>query len=125
MYGRGKYFASLHLAGAAEEIFGEHLRRLGRKSTLSAWCDEGVELVNLMAEGDEWTAESMARRLKYAKNRTKHMDASGDAEIFFNPEKEAKDILERAVSDFYQLAGLVPLVETAHIQQFNSCRQRG
>lgn len=124
LHDRGKYFGSLHLAGAAEELFGEYLRRLGRTSSLSAWCTEGVKLANLIAEEDAWTRETMENRLKYAKNRTKHMNASGDTEILFDPEAEAKEILERAVSNFYQLIDLLPLVETPLIQQFNSRRLR-
>lgn len=64
----------------------------------------------------------MTSRLNYAKNRTKHMNASGDAEILFEARAEATEILERAVSDFYQLMNVFNLSESAHTKQFN-CRE--
>lgn len=99
-YSRSKYFTCIHLAGAAEELLGEYLRREGMSSSLNSWRTDGLRVVNAVAGEDVWAAEEMVSRLKYARNRTKHMKANGDAEVLFEPEAEAFEVLERAVSDF-------------------------
>ena len=119
LYYQDKLFSSLHLAGAAEEILGEYLRRAGLVSAWQSWCAEGVEIINQLAGYNAWSRESLERRMKYPKNRTKHMDQSGDEYVLFNEREEAEEFLSRAVSDYYTLMSVHPLSETALIKRFN------
>ena len=114
------YFAALHLAGAAEELLGAHLTAVGAKSTFESWRTDGVELANsLRVDGTPITKRDMGNLLNHAKNRTKHMDSIEDGVAGFDPADEARELLDRAVSDFYHLMQYFPLVETPLIARFN------
>jgi hypothetical protein len=115
------FFSSLHLAGAAEELLGAHLTFLGKTSTFHSLRTAGVELANTLGNGEQITRRRMEYMLNHAKNRTKHMDSDEDSVITFNPAEEARDLLERAVSDYYHLMRYYPLVETPLLARF--CRE--
>ena len=124
-YQGDSYFSSLHLGGAAEEILGEYLRRSGRTSTFQSWRTSGVEIVNAISGGDTaWTSEEMGKALNFAKNRTKHLDKSESETVSFDPQAEATELLERAVSDYYQLMSVYDLPETELISRFNQRASR-
>ena len=124
-YQGDSYFASLHLGGAAEEILGEYLRRSGRTSTFQSWRTSGVELVNAIHNGDSnWTSEEMGKALNFAKNRTKHFDQSESETASPDPQADATELLERAVSDYYQLMNAYDLPETELISRFNERASR-
>ena len=124
-YFQGKYFAALHLGGAAEELFGEYLRRNGKRSAMDSWRADGLALVNLISEEELWTSAEFGKCMNFAKNRTKHMDEAGDDEILFDARSESKEILNRAVFDFYQLFEQYGLKESVLISQFSSLRNTG
>ena len=124
-YQGDSYFSSLHLGGAAEEILGEYLRRSGLTSNFQSWRTSGVALVNAMSDGDDaWTSDEMGKAMNYAKNRTKHLDQSESDVVSFNPEAEATELLERTVSDYYQLMSVHDLPETELISRFNQRASR-
>ena len=125
MYFQGKYFAALHLGGAAEELFGEYVRRSGKSSAMDSWRTDGLDLVNFIETNELWTTVEFRNAMNFAKNRTKHMDGAGDDEIFFDADSEARDILNRAVFDFYQLFEQYKLTESPFISQFLRLRNAG
>lgn len=125
-YQGDSYFSSLHLGGAAEEILGEYLRRSGRTSTYQSWRTSGVDLVNAISARDAaWTSEEMGKSLNFAKNRTKHFGHTESDTVSFDPQIEATELLERAVSDYYQLMNAYDLPETELINRFNQRVSRG
>ncbi len=55
-----------------------------------------------------------------AKNSTKHMGISGDDFIHFNPHEEAKNLIDRAMTNFYHASKYFDLIETDLMLRFNS-----
>ena len=119
LYYENSYFATIHLAGAAEELLGAHLAAIGKSSSFDNFRTAGVELVNSFREGPPITRKDMEGLLNHAKNRTKHMDSTGDSVITFDPAEEARELLDRAVSDYYHLMQYCSLTETPLIARFN------
>ncbi|MGZ9667909.1 hypothetical protein ACXX9E_17805 [Pseudomonas sp. GNP014] len=119
-YFEGKYFfAALHLAGGADEILGIYVNRLGEESSFESLRDGAVKFSRLINEGRESSARDMATIINHAKNRTKHLDKSGDDDICFDPATEAVNLLDRAVSNYYRLMNHFNLSETELINRFN------
>lgn len=118
-YRGGAYFAALHLAGAADELFAAYLKGHGQTSSFEDWCTGGVSAINHLQPSDPVTRKEMVHMLNHAKKRTKHMDSMSDGQITFDPKLEAHELLDRAVEDFYKLSSLVPLVETDLIKRVN------
>lgn len=120
LYYQGEaYFAALHLAGTADELFAAYLKGHGQTSSFADWCTDGVRAINHLQPADPIASKDMALMLNNAKNRTKHMDSMSDSQITFDPRVEAHELLDRAVEDFYRLSSLIPLVETDLIKRFN------
>ena len=113
------YFAALHLAGAAEELLGAHLRALGAQSSFDNYRTAGVELANAIDSEASITRRDMEGLLNDAKNRTKHMNSAEDGLIQFDPADEARGLLDRAVTDYYHLMRYLPLVELPLVAHFN------
>jgi len=119
LYYENHYFSALHLAGAAEELLGAHLRVMGQSSAFHSFRTAGVELVKGSSDGPLMTGKEMEGLLNHAKNRTKHMDSAEDSVVTFDPAEEAHDLLDRAVSDYYHLMQYCPLAETPLVARFN------
>jgi hypothetical protein len=71
---------------------------------------------------EEASEKDIGRIINYAKNRTKHMNPSDDDVAQFDPRIEAKDILDRAIENYYQLMDIYPLTETEWINRFSQAR---
>lgn len=119
LYYERLYFSAIHLAGAAEELLGAHLTAIGKSSTFHNFRTAGVELANSFGEGAPITRKEMEGLLNHAKNHTKHMDSAGDSVITFDPVEEARELLDRAVSDYYHLMQYSSLTETPLVAKFN------
>ncbi|MFZ4440527.1 MAG: hypothetical protein ACOYOS_19065 [Syntrophales bacterium] len=127
MYYEGNsYFASLHLAGAAEEILATYVRIHGGTSSFESMRDFAVILSktaivrNLIDDGVEPTAKNIADIMNQAKNTTKHMNERDDDFVYFGAQAEAKDLLERAVTNYYHLMSFLELEETSLLRRFNT-----
>lgn len=118
LYYENSYFSAIHLAGAAEELLGAHLTVLGKESTFHNARTIGVQIANSLGQG-QVRRQDMEALLNHAKNRSKHMDSAEDNVITFDPAEEARDLLDRAVSDYYHLMQFYPLPETSLIARFN------
>ncbi|TNJ35792.1 hypothetical protein E1B00_08620 [Arenimonas terrae] len=119
LYYEKSHFAALHLAGAAEELLGAHLRAVGAQSTFDNYRTAGVELVNALGKDAPITRKDREGLLNHAKNRTKHMDSAEDGLITFDPAEEAWEPLDRAVTDYYHLLQYLPLEEFPLVARFN------
>lgn len=119
LYYENHHFSAIHLAGAAEELLGAHLTVLGKLSTFQSFRTAGVELANSLSDGAPMTRTDMKDLLNYAKNRSKHMNSNEDSVICFDATEEARELLDRAVTDFYHLMQYCPLAETPLVARFN------
>ncbi|RIJ09102.1 hypothetical protein DXT77_18355 [Pseudomonas sp. 91RF] len=119
-YFEGKYyFAALHLAGAAEEILGVYVSRLGEDSSYKALRDGAVRISSFLSGGKESSAREIEAIMNYAKNRTKHLNKSGDDDVCFDPASETLNLLDLAVSNYYKLMNGFNLPETELVDRFN------
>ncbi len=118
------YFAAIHLAGAAEEILGTYVTRItGTENAFKSLQNAAVSLSRLLNKDYEASTPKAIRELMtYARNRTKHIDLAGDDDIHFDPKMQAKDLLDRAVTDYYHLMNYLPLPETETLRRFNELR---
>ncbi|MDD4996973.1 MAG: hypothetical protein PHI99_02410 [Syntrophales bacterium] len=127
MYYEGNsYFASLHLAGAAEEVLAAYVKKYGGTSSFEFMRDFAVmlsktEIVkNLIDDGVDPTEKNIADIMNRAKNTTKHMNETDDDFVHFDAQAEAKDLLDRAVTNYYYLMSFLDLEETRLLRQFNA-----
>ena len=119
-YEENSNFAALHLAGGAEELLGKHLKASGLESSFESLQSAAVRLSKYV--GDDQTEsdpKAIAAIMNRAKNATKHMAGQGDGEVHFDARSEAHDLLDRAVTNYYQLMGMYELPETELIGRFN------
>ena len=123
-YFRAAYFAAIQLAGGAEEIFGKYIGRVSSADNAFASLKNfAVELAGPSDENERAALGKAIRdRMTYARNRTKHINETGDDDILFNPNFEAKDLLDRAVSDYYHLMNYFSLPESDLLRRFNSLK---
>ena len=122
-YSKESYFSAIQLAGAAEELLGRHLQLIGEKSAFKSEITDFVDLLNAVAPtSGTWHKKEMVNFVNNAKNHTKHMDPGSETAVAFDPCLEAREILERAVSDYYHLIAFSTLVETPLIRRFNQDR---
>ena len=119
-YEGGSDFSALHLAGGAEELLGKHLTALGEESSFESLKTAAVRLSKFVDEGGTESApKAIAAVMNHAKNSTKHMDGAADDTVHFDARAEAHDILDRAVTNYYQLMQTYELRETELIRRFN------
>lgn len=126
MFFEGRYFAALNLAGAADDVFGGYVIRGGTESAYESLKAGALRIGGYLAkdpehrmEGLPATEQGIARVMNYARNRTKHLNSEGDDEILFNPKGEAKDLLRRALTNYYDLLSRLPLEESELMRRFN------
>ena len=113
---RNNLFCAIHLAAAAEELFGAHLSESQRIFT-SAWKAEKA----FMCEKQPTPSDATARRsVNEWKNEVKHMDDSASPTLNIDPAFAAKHHIEQALNNFYKLG----LQKSAAIWKFEE-RQVG
>lgn len=106
------YFAALHLAGAAEEVFAVYLRSPGNNLTPAS--DSFTELVLHVSEPKnkkeaKQIEESTIARMNAARNAVKHKRGHGDDVVTFDAEDEAVAAIRRAINNYVQLREIHPL----------------
>lgn len=125
-YEEGSDFAVIHLAGAAEELLARHVERLGQESADKSLQRGAVRLSKYFSEdGSESPPKAIARVMNHAKNATKHMDANDEDNVHFDARADAHDLLDRAVSNYYQAMTKYELAETPLIRRFNQALMKG
>jgi len=110
------YFSSINLAGAAEEVLGKYVELSGGVSAFKSLQSGAVKLSALLSpDKSPSDSKDIANLMNHAKNNTKH----GHGEINFDPKKQACDLLDRAVTNYYFLMSHYELKETDLIRRFN------
>ena len=90
------------LAGAADEIFGQLLAATGREHSLASLI-AAVTAIQKKLFGESLEPKQIADRANAARNSFKHWKP-GDPEIVkFNLEAEARDMLNRAIDNYWTL----------------------
>lgn len=99
------------LAGAADEIFGKLLVASDRENSLESLV-AAVTAIQQKLFGEALEPSQIAHRANSARNSLKHWDV-GDSEIVkFDLETEARDMLNRAVDNYWTLEqNLTPAME--------------
>ena len=96
------FYSVITLAGAADEILGQILRASGKEPQLER-IKEAVAAVYEQLWGQKADLKSIADRANYARNALKHWSEGQPMVVDFNAEEEAKDMLERAISNYWSL----------------------
>ncbi len=128
------YYSVTTLAGAAEEILGKLLTAEGKQNAMesdiedTAKISEALDGVQLLpresdtpkeqAQKNQALTELTREIVKYAnepRNSLKHWTLGNPVEIVFNAKKEAEDMLERAIRNYWRLTGLL----TPAMQKFD------
>ena len=110
-------YACLHLAGAAEEIFGAYVDKHGGESAFANHRRVGVRLsAYFSSDGTPSSEKAIGDVINFAKNNTKH----GHGLVDFDPRAEAQELLERALTNYYQLMNVFDLPETESMRRFNT-----
>ncbi|MFC5500231.1 hypothetical protein ACFPOE_21995 [Caenimonas terrae] len=96
------FYSVITLAAAADEIFGQVLRAAGQAPQLER-IKEAVAAVHKQMWGHEADLKSIADRANRARNALKHWSEGQPMVVEFDAEEEAKDMLERAISNYWSL----------------------
>lgn len=117
------YFASLHLAGAAEEILGQYVEEQGQVSSFVKNKNAAIQISNILRQdGTRANDTKMGNLINAAKNTTKHKQGKKDHMVKFDARSEAYDILDRALDNYYTLMDYFDLTETEAMRKFNKNR---
>jgi hypothetical protein len=105
------------LAGAAEQLFAGYLLKHGDEPAFSSSRVASVDLANaiLAAHGLETNEKRMGDAMNRAYNHSKHA-GSTDHTVRMDSRAEARDVIDRAISNFDGCAALgyrVPVIELA------------
>jgi hypothetical protein len=98
----GDRLSVLTLAGAAEEILGKELEALGGTTALST-VQAATAAVARALQGKTISPKAVAMIANRARNAVKHLDASGPQTVWMDPEEEAREMLDRATTNYYRL----------------------
>ena len=100
----GDHLAVITLAGAAEEILGKLILLAGGTPSLDHLVQATCAIHKLQTgqDLDQTTARSRANA---ARNALKHLDGPPDLSVSLDPEEEAVDMLDRAVTNYWVLEG--------------------
>ena len=99
------YLSSLTLAGAAEEILGKRLRRLGHQPSFDQLKNQIVTAAKLQGDTDQATEKLVSELLNQSRNELKHY--AGEESLSFDLRADAAEILERAIANHQLLTGFV------------------
>jgi hypothetical protein len=107
---RTNFLCAIHLAAAAEELFGAHLPECQRIFS-SAWkAEKALKSEN----GPTATDKAAIKSVNEWKNKLKHMDDLTDGTVTIDPAFAAEHHIEHALVNFYKLK----LQKTAAIWKF-------
>ena len=131
LYLRGdSYYAALHLGGAAEEVLAVCTREVPAVggTFMKPAFDQMKEFIVALSSP---TSEQEARRIEKwaydrvndAKNSVKHKRGRKDQTVYFDAQEEAYDIIDRAITTYFQLWSPLRLPYLSSIQEFDKQRQ--
>lgn len=96
------YASVVTLAGAADEVFGKLLTAAGKESSLES-LKKAVCAIHERLYGEPTPPKQIADRANSAKNSLKHWDEGDPMLVKFDLEQEAKDMLFRAIDNYWLL----------------------
>jgi hypothetical protein len=131
LYLRGdSYYSALHLAGAAEEVLAVYVRELPPNELQGAGSasDQLKQAFLALSEpGTPRDEESLGKwfhdRTYAAKNAVKPRRGRGDRFVDFDPKQEAAELLELAVSTYFQLFSRMQVPYLPCIEAFDQRRR--
>jgi hypothetical protein len=101
MWKQRNWVPSITLAGAAEEILGKRLRRIGMEPSFDNMLSAVIKIAKGLGETDSRLEKDVAYLINSTKNELKHY--SGDEDLEFNLREDAAEILDRAIANFTML----------------------
>ena len=120
------HYAALHLAGAAEEVLAVYLRAPEHKLTPAAESFASLFL-HLSSPASQQEAAQLTKwvvdRMNEPRNSVKHKQGHSDHAVTFDAEEEADDAIDRAISNYTQLLGKLPLRHLPSIGTFDQARR--
>ena len=124
MYFVKSYFAAIHLAGAAEELFGQYLLLWNEgKPAADDFHDAMAQLLGYRVdEVLRDLSKDLYKLIFHSRNRTKHLNPEGDHEISFDAAHEAEIVLGRALENFYAVAAVLGVTPTRRMHRFDRAR---
>lgn len=107
---RSDLFSVTALAGNAAEIFGKLLKARGVDSSLEV-LKRAVSEMHFHLFNEKLSEQCVAERANRAKNQIKHGEGAAPT-VTFDAEEEAKDMLNRAIDNYWILEKwLTPAME--------------
>ncbi len=131
LYLRGdSYYAALHLGGAAEEILAVCAREVPASAGtfMKPAFDQMKELIVALSHPtskeeatriEKWAHD----RMNDAKNSVKHKRGRKDQTVDFDAKEECFDVVDRAITTYFQLWSPLRLPYLPSIQDFDKQRQ--
>ena len=116
---RKEYFSAITLAGAAEEILGVYLKLHKQPNAFDEDLRSTLRVYRWL-HGEDGSRDSIQKTINRVKNSSKHMGGKGDQALSCDAGEEERDILDRAVSNYYRLMSFEQLNETPRIRKFNA-----
>jgi hypothetical protein len=107
-YEKEQYYASLHLAGASEEILGAYVKAKGGEPVFES-INTGARKVAELFSGQMPKKKDMGEIINRARNSTKHMDGEHDSLVFLmRREKRLISwiVPSQTIISCYQITGL-------------------
>lgn len=99
-----RWVPAITLAGAAEEILGKRLRKIGKEPSFDNMKEAVVKIAHDLGETDPNLEKDVAYLINLTKNELKHY--TGDETIEFDLEQDGVEILERAMVNYTMLTGI-------------------
>jgi hypothetical protein len=106
------YLPSLTLAGAAEEILGKRLRKLGQEPSFNQLRDLIVAIAKSEGDDDPSLDKTVGDMLNKTRNELKHY--GGDDSLTLDLRSDCLEMLERAIANYQALTGTL-LTEAMYV----------
>ena len=117
------YYSVITLAGASEEILGQLLISYGDENSLNS-LKEAAGAVQEAVYGQNTKASEISDLANAARNVLKHWSPEKPKVFEFDARGEAKDMLDRAIDNYYSLTGsLSPKMQRFHDETVTSNAQ--
>jgi hypothetical protein len=104
-----KYFSALHLAGAAQEVYGKWLRIKGGTNFSTMMLEQAAKALN-----NDIDRKAIKKEDKRPKNSIKHFDDESDRFAYLNPKLDSFTMLSETVTEY----SMLKRTETANIIRF-------
>lgn len=106
MWSHDEYISCITLAGAAEEILGKRMRKLGLEPSFDNIKNSIVALAGHFGGEDPLTDKTVAELMNLTRNELKHY--ADDEALTFDLKADAEEMLARAISNYTSLTGHFP-----------------